>query len=68
MDQRIMAVADSCTNDTANADRVKIDAYKWRAARLAPKRYGDKLALTGADDAPPIQTKLTVEFVKADKG
>jgi hypothetical protein len=67
MDQRIMAVADGCTAETANADRVKIDAYKWRAARLAPKRYGDKLALTGADDAPPIQTKLRVEFVEATK-
>lgn len=43
MDDRIMEVADACTAETAAADRVKIGAYQWRAGRLAPKRYGDKV-------------------------
>jgi hypothetical protein len=59
----ILTVADACTNETAQADRVKIDAYKWRAAKLAPKRYGDKLAIGGDDGAPPIKAALTVSFV-----
>ena len=43
MDEKILAVADACTSESARADRVKIDAYKWRAAKLAPKRYGEKV-------------------------
>jgi hypothetical protein len=30
-------------SEKAPADRVKIDALKWVAARRAPKRYGDKI-------------------------
>jgi hypothetical protein len=42
MDDEILDSARATTNETAQADRVKIDAFKWRAARLAPKKYGDK--------------------------
>lgn len=35
-------------------DRLRIDARKWKASKLAPKKYGEKVALTGGDgsDAP----------------
>jgi hypothetical protein len=38
----------------ANLARLQIDARKWKASKLAPKKYGDKVALTGGDegDAP----------------
>lgn len=42
MDDLILDIAKGCTVETANADRVKLDALKWRAARLAPKRYADR--------------------------
>lgn len=29
--------------------RVAIDALKWAAGRMAPKQYGDRVAVTGAD-------------------
>lgn len=29
---------------------------RWKASKIAPRRYGDKLALGGADDLPPIKT------------
>jgi hypothetical protein len=66
MDEKILEVADACTNETAAADRVKIGAYQWRAARLAPKRYGDKIQaeVGGPDGAPlippmdPVEAKL----------
>lgn len=45
MDDKILAVADASTPETAAADRIKIDAYKWRASKLAPKKYGDKTAV-----------------------
>lgn len=41
MDEKILAVADKTTAKNANASRVRIDAYKWRAAKLKPKVYGD---------------------------
>lgn len=54
MDEKILAVADECTNENAQAARVKIDAYKWRAAKLAPKKYGDKVQqeISGPDGGP----------------
>ena len=42
MDDMIMAEALSCDNDNAMATRVRIDAFKWRAAKLKPRVYGDK--------------------------
>jgi len=43
--------------------RLKADNIKWQLARMVPKKYGDKLAVGGASDLPPIQQSLTVEFV-----
>lgn len=43
MDHKILAVADACTPETALADRIKIGAYQWRASKLKPRVYGDKL-------------------------
>jgi hypothetical protein len=54
MDDKILTTADNCTPETAHADRVKIDAYKWRASKLAPKKYGEKSTheLAGTDGGP----------------
>lgn len=35
--------------------KLQIDARKWYASKLAPKKYGDKLGIGGSDDLPPIQ-------------
>ena len=50
----IYEAAIATTPENAAADRVKIDALKWKAARLAPKKYGDKSTqeVTGKDGAP----------------
>lgn len=37
--------------------RVRIDTRKWIASKLKPKKYGDKMAIGGADDLPPVQVK-----------
>jgi hypothetical protein len=52
----IKAIADAATVEDVHVARLKIDARKWRASKLAPKVYGDKLAIGGADDLPPVQT------------
>ncbi len=52
----IVTIAD--TEPDAAIARVRIDARKWVASKLRPKRYGDKLALGGADDMPAIKHEL----------
>lgn len=39
----IMEVAGNASAATAKADRVKLTALQWLAARRAPKRYGDRV-------------------------
>ncbi len=62
----IVDIADDDTNDfTADKDgklvadhehiqrsRLRVDARKWIAAKLLPKRYGDKLQHTGEGGGP----------------
>jgi len=42
--------------DAIQRSKLRVDARKWMAARLAPKKYGDKQALevSGKDGAPLI--------------
>jgi hypothetical protein len=40
----------------------RIEARKWTAAKLKPKKYGDKLALGGDADAPPIKTEVNYQI------
>lgn len=40
---QILDMASKSTNDTAQADRVKLAAWQWHAARLAPKKYSEKV-------------------------
>lgn len=44
------------------AARVAIDAYKWAAGKRKPKVYGEKLAIGGDADAPPIQTTSKLDI------
>ncbi len=47
--------------DAINRARLRIDARKWLASKLAPKKYGDKLELSG-DAANPLT--IAVEYVQ----
>lgn len=40
----IVDIADKCTDP--NKARLQIDARKWYASKVAPKKFGDKLDLT----------------------
>jgi len=40
--------------------RLKADNIKWKLARMNAKKYGDKLAIGGAADLPPIQTAYSM--------
>jgi hypothetical protein len=45
--------------------RLRIDARKWMAGKLAPKKYGEK-TLLGSDPDNPLPSGITVTFVKPD--
>ena len=68
MDDLILETANACTPATAHADRVKISAFQWRAAKLKPKVYGDKaeVAMTGANGGPVQSVSATVEIPAND--
>ena len=63
MDDRILEVAEKVENGVldAKAGSVVISAFQWRAAKLKPKKYGERLQaeLTGADGGPlQIATRI----------
>jgi len=74
MAEEILEIADDGRNDTYVDDegnkktdhdviarsRLRVDARKWLASKMAPKKYGEKVAVGGADDLPPIQSSLNV--------
>ena len=41
-------IADSATPENYNVARLQIDTRKWRAGKMAPKKYGDKLDVNHA--------------------
>lgn len=43
--------------------KLRIDARKWMAGKLRPKKYGEKLELSGDADNPiKVETKVTLSF------
>lgn len=52
MDDKINDLIESCTAESAPADRVKLAAMQWRAAKLLPKKYGDKITHAGDPENP----------------
>lgn len=51
-----------------HAEKLRVDARKWLLARMAPKRYGDRVALehTGAEGGP-IETRGDFRITPADE-
>lgn len=74
--EEIIQIADDGSNDTYITDngpavnhdviarsRLRVDARKWYASKLAPKKYGDKVDLTHANpDGSALN--MSVTFVK----
>jgi hypothetical protein len=47
--------------------RLRVDTRKWLLSKALPKVYGDKLALGGDEDAPPINVVHKIERVIVEK-
>ena len=49
---RTVAMADAATPENWQVVKLQIWARQWRAAKLAPKVYSDRIAHTGPDNGP----------------
>ena len=47
--------------------KLQVDTRKWLLSKLAPKRYGERVALAG-DEESPLQVGINVNFVKPNGG
>ena len=52
-------VARGSTNETAQADRLRVDTLKWAAAKRRPRVYGDKVDVT-SDNKPLAATQTII--------
>lgn len=43
--------------------KLQVDTRKWLLARLAPKKYGDRLAIAG-DESAPLKVEQTIDASK----
>jgi hypothetical protein len=59
MDDKILDLVDACDEHNYQSTRVKLAGLQWRAAKLSPKKYGDKTLHTGEDGEGPIQFTVT---------
>jgi hypothetical protein len=51
--------------DMVDRSRLMMDARKWLASKVPPKKYGDKKdATVPGRDGGPIQEHLTVEYIR----
>ncbi len=66
---QVVEIADDSGSDWVETDKgpqlnrehvqrskLRIEARQWYAKVLAPREFGDKLALGGSDDMPPLKT------------
>jgi hypothetical protein len=73
--EEIREIADTATPDDVHVARLRIDARKWRAGKLAPKVYGDKQVIEGpgpkgehmieTTDVTPIDLARRIAFALA---
>lgn len=61
--EQIIEIADTAKNRVeVEKARIQVDARKWLAAKLLPKKYGDKLNLEHSGEIEI--KKVTVEIIK----
>lgn len=49
--------------EVTNRSKLRVDARKWLMSKLAPKKYGDKIEVSG-DAANPLTVKITGMEIK----
>jgi hypothetical protein len=66
--EAVVSIADGVTDGTMeqiNAARLRIDARKWYAAKVAPREYGDRSALeVSGPDGGAVRVESLVDLVR----
>ena len=59
------SVDEVLNHEHISRSKLRVDARKWMAGKLAPKKYGEKLDLTSSDGTmSPKPTKIVIEAAK----
>lgn len=61
---RIAEISVNATAESAQADRVKLAALQWLAAKRAPKVYGDKIEIDAQVEVSRGPSEHLLEFLK----
>lgn len=64
--EQVLEIADGAKPDTVSVARLQIDARKWMAGKLRPKKYGDRLELAGDPDSPLVAMPALIALVPPD--
>lgn len=59
--ETIQHIADNATPEDWQVARLRIQARQWQASKLSPRKYGDSVAVTGANGGP-------IEVARVDDG
>lgn len=62
--EEIREIADAATPEDVHVARLRMDARKWRAGKLAPKVYGDKIEVNGPGANGEHVHKVEMTFVR----
>jgi hypothetical protein len=63
-DSKIGELIENCTPASSPADRVKLAGLQWRAAKAAPKKYGDRQAMEhSGPDGGPMQFQPVINLL-----
>ncbi len=62
----IKAIADLADAEDVQVARLRIDARRWRASKLRPKVYGDKIEVNGPGEGGAHVHKVEMTFVRPD--
>ena len=47
-----------------NRSRLRVDTRKWLMSKMLPRKYGDKMALTGGDGGPIVVQTISYDDAK----
>lgn len=64
--EECIRMADMATPEDWQVVKLRIWARQWRASKLAPKKYGEKLDLSSSDGS--MTPSISVNFVKPTQG
>ena len=60
---KVVRIADNATPENASVAKLRMDAYRWRASKLAPKKYSDRAIIEDVTAVPVQDLPLMPEEI-----